>query len=163
MPTANEPLTASETSSATGTAPVTPCSTNSPAWQLTQDNWVDANVDSNLYAWWHGMSNTVPSGIPPAPVTSNDAGNSAFGLAQQLVSKAAGVQTFQCQTGYDLNCIAHQGNFCLYGKPCIEIVMFTSDLESIRRFATMGILCLGRDVRTASDYESFECKCSSDN
>ena len=146
MPTANEPLTASGASSATGTVPVTPCSTDSPAWQLTQENWVDANVDSNLYAWWHGTSNTVPSGIPPAPVTSNDAGKSAFGLAQQLVSKAAGVQTFQCQIGSDLNCIAPQGNFCKYGKPCIQIIVFNSDLESTRKLATLGILCLGRDV-----------------
>ena len=106
MPTANEPLTASGTPSATEPAPVIPCGTDSPAWQLTQDNWVDENVERNWYAWWHGTSNTVLSRIPPAPVTSNDAGKSAFGLAQQLVSKAAGVQTFQCRIGSNLNCIA---------------------------------------------------------
>lgn len=127
MPTANQPLTASSpssasaVSSASGKASGSPCSTDSPSWLLTQDNWVDANVDGNLYAWWHGTSDTVPSGIPPAPLTSNDAGKSAFGLAQQLVSKAAGIQTFQCQIGSDLNCIAPQGDFCKYRKSRILI------------------------------------------
>ena len=116
QPTANVPLTATAQSSASARVSASPCKTDSPDWQLTQANWVDANVDSNLYAWWHGTYDTVPSGIPPAPVTSNDAGQSAFGLAQQLVSKVAGIQTFQCQIGADLNCIAPQGDFCKYGK-----------------------------------------------
>lgn len=92
------------------------CSIDSPSWALTQDNWVDANVDSNLYAWWHGTSDTVPPGVPPPPVTTNDPAKGAFGLAQQLVSQAAGIQTFQCQIGADLNCIAPQSDFCQYRR-----------------------------------------------
>lgn len=126
MPTANIPLAAA-TQSATQSATQAPCSTDSPSWALTQENWVDANVDANLYAWWHGTSDTVPSGVPPAPVTSNDASKSAFGLAQQLVSKAAGVQTFQCQIGSDLNCIAPQGNFCKYGTSCVTSMLTPAD------------------------------------
>ena len=138
MPTANVPLTTGAQSSARTQVSGSPCATDSPDWQLTQDNWVAANVDSNLYAWWHGTSDTVPSGIPPPPVTSNDAGKSAFGLAQQLVSKAAGVQTFQCQIGSDLNCIAPQGDFCKYGKFPILIITHVADLdlkESLPRWA----------------------------
>ncbi len=159
MPTANEPLTAGAQSSAATQISASPCSTDSPSWQLTQDNWVDANVDSNLYAWWHGTSDTVPSGIPPPPVTSNDAAKSAFGLAQQLVSKAAGVQTFQCQIGSDLNCIAPQGNFCKYRKFRIPKPSSNSDFVVSRKFATVGVLCLGCNVRIASDDESVERKC----
>ena len=134
MPTTNVPLTANAQSSTAKTQlSSSPCKTDSPDWQLTQDNWVAANVDANLYAWWHGTSETSPSGIPPPPITSNDASKSAFGLAQQLVSKAAGVQIFQCQIGSDLNCIAPQGDFCKYGNSLHldhHQVLACSDMDS---------------------------------
>lgn len=143
MPTADAPLSTPSTPSKLST----PCKIDSPSWALTQDNWVDANVDGNLYAWWHGTSDTVPSGIPPAPVTTNDASKSAFGLAQQLVSKAAGVQTFQCQIGSDLNCIAPQEDFCKYSKSRIRNATVTLLISDIyRKPATLGILRLGCDV-----------------
>ena len=121
MPTADVPLSAlpppsSASQTSSSAAPPPPCNTDSPSWALTQHNWVDANVDSNIYAWWHGTSDTVPAGVPPRPDTKNDPANSAFGLAQQLVSKAAGIQTFQCQIGADLNCISPQSNFCQYRR-----------------------------------------------
>ncbi|KAL8684751.1 MAG: hypothetical protein Q9218_008154, partial [Villophora microphyllina] len=85
-------------SGSSGTA--TACLPNDPAWETTVANWKDADVDNELRKWW--TSGRTPGSIdhcesgPQLGAPDTSVGNSAHGLAQQLIYRIANVQEFKC-------------------------------------------------------------------